>query len=110
MSQMHNTGDLEWDQHDRLQKALRVSGHTAGSLAEALGVHRNTIGNYLSGRTPIDKRTLMAWAMACGVPIAWLETGTVPGRGGGRGPGEGLPRHDSNVEPFGQMFSLVSAA
>lgn len=102
---MHSAEELAFDQLDRLQKAMRVSGQSAVSLAAALGVHRNTIGNYLSGRTPVDRRTLIAWAMACGVPLEWLETGQAPTNG--PGPGTELPRLDSNQQPFGSVFSQV---
>lgn len=73
-----DTADLSWNLHDRLHKSLRVSGHTALSLATVLGLHRNTINSYLSGKTAIDRRTLIAWAFATGVPLAWLETGDGP--------------------------------
>lgn len=62
MTQMHTTEELAFDLVDRLHKSLRISGHTSASLGAALGVHRNTVGNYLSGRTPIDKRTLRSAA------------------------------------------------
>ena len=66
---------LEWDLYDRLHKAMRVRGISTSELADELGVHRNTINNYLGGRSPIDRRTLVAWAFACGVPVRWLESG-----------------------------------
>ena len=92
MSQTHNAGStLEFDVYDRLRKAMRIGGHTAGTLAVALGVHRNTINNLLSGRTPLDRRTLLSWAVACGVPPTWLESGEMPGEGGPDGGGQVLP-------------------
>ena len=90
---------LGWDTLDRLRKAMRVSGHTPGTLADALEVHRNTISNYLSGRVQADRRTLLAWAMATGVPAEWLIDGKTPqpnGPGGSK-----LPRLDSNQQPCG---------
>lgn len=78
MSQVHDTEALVFDLHDRLHKSLRVSGHTTKTLGDALGVHRNTISNYLTGRTQVDRRTLIAWAFATGVPLEWLEHGTQP--------------------------------
>ena len=75
MSQMHEMSDLTFDLHDRLAKALRVAGMKPGDMARALGVHRNTIGNYLNGRTPVERRTLIAWSFATGVPLEWLEFG-----------------------------------
>lgn len=68
----------EWDQRDRLLKSMRVAHKSGAQLAVDLGVHRNTINNYLNGRTRPDRRTLIAWAMACGVSVEWLETGLDP--------------------------------
>ena len=75
MSQMHDAEALTFDLLDRLHKSMRVSGHSSGSLGRELGVHRNTISNYLSGRSPMDRRTLISWAFATGVPLVWLERG-----------------------------------
>ncbi|MDQ6524283.1 helix-turn-helix transcriptional regulator [Nocardioides sp. LHD-245] len=82
---------LEFDLLDRLAKSLRVSGMKPGDMAVAIDVHRNTIGNYLHGKTPMDRRTLIAWAFACApeVTVEWLETGAAPAGspdGGGDGP------------------------
>lgn len=76
-TQQHIVG-LDWDLQDRLHKAMRYAGLSTSELAEKIGVHRNTIANNLSGRTPVARRTLIAWALACGVPVGWLETGEVP--------------------------------
>lgn len=75
MSQMVDQPDLAFDLFDRLHKSMRISGHTATSLAAALEVHRNTVNNYLKGKTPMDRRSKIAWAFATGVPLVWLETG-----------------------------------
>jgi transcriptional regulator with XRE-family HTH domain len=75
MSQMSAKSDLAWDLRDRLHKSLRISGLTATAMSVKLELHRNTINNYLSGKTPIDHRTLVAWADAAGVPLVWLEDG-----------------------------------
>lgn len=78
MSQMpRGAAELEFDLLDRLRKSMRISGKDAGALAVDLGVHRNTVGNYLNGRTELDRRTLVAWAVSTGVPVEWLEHGTV---------------------------------
>lgn len=83
MSQMHSSpATLEFDLLDRLAKSLRVSDMKPGDMARALDVHRNTIGNYLSGKSPVDRRTMVAWAFACApeVTVEWLETGETPER------------------------------
>ncbi len=78
MSQEHIMGSVpEFDVIDRLHKAMRERGTSATRLAEDLGVHRNTINNYLSGKSRLDRRTILAWAMACGVSPVWLEHGTI---------------------------------
>lgn len=86
-------GSLEWDLIDRLHKSLRISGVSNADMAAALGVHRNTVSNYLRG-AKMDRRTLVVWALTCGVPLDWLTGGGPPG-------GDKLPRLDSNQEPAG---------
>lgn len=44
-------------------------------MADILGVSRNTVSNYLHGRTRPPQLTLRVWAMRTGVPLAWLVTG-----------------------------------
>lgn len=90
MSQMHDVDELEFVLTDRLLKSLRVAGMNATSMGAAIGVHRNTVNNYLSGRSPIERRTLIAWAFATGVPVGWLETGEYSTDPKG-GPNGGVP-------------------
>lgn len=85
MSEQPIHAELEFDLIDRLNKALRVSGKATGTLASDLDVHRNTISNYLHGRTRPDRRTLIAWSLATGVPLEWLEHGAISGGNGGPG-------------------------
>ena len=66
----------EWTLGDRLDKAQRVSGLTDAELMEALGVgHRNTLGNWKSGRSKPSRANVLVWAMATGVDFDWLWTG-----------------------------------
>jgi transcriptional regulator with XRE-family HTH domain len=99
----------QFDMADRLRKALRQAGLSVQDMAEYLGVSRNSVGNWINGRTAPTKPALMLWAMRTGVPFEWLQTGESPHRGG---PGEGLaeagassrsvlPRLDSNQKPAG---------
>lgn len=112
MSQQHNYGNVpEWDLHDRLQKALRVRDITPTELAKELGVHRNTINNYLAGRSPIDRRTILAWAMACGVSPVWLEHGSAaipPPSGGNDGFSSGDTRTGVWDRPRSRALELVA--
>lgn len=76
MSEPINSEDpLEFDQADRLRRALRISNTTVQEMAEELAVERNTVGRYINGRTRPNRSTLVVWAMRTGVPVAWLETG-----------------------------------
>lgn len=96
MTQTHMAALLEPDLVDRLHKSLRVSDKTALQLAGELGLHRNTLARYLSGRSVPDRRTLVAWALATGVPLRWLMEGVVP-RGGPND--DGWAPWDSNPQP-----------
>ena len=99
----------EWDMLDRLAKALRVGHKSGAQLARELGVHRNTINNYLNGRTRPDRRTLIAWAMSTGVPLEWLESGVVPGPPEEGGPGQGWAPWGSNPQPTDCGYSQLNA-
>ncbi|WP_213816271.1 helix-turn-helix transcriptional regulator [Glaciihabitans sp. dw_435] len=76
---------------DRLGKALHVADVTTTDMADYLGVTRNTISNYTSGRTPVKKQTLRLWALKTGVPLEWIETGEI-GETSPSGPG-GVKSH-----------------
>ncbi len=76
MSEMQEvTFDPQWDVADRLQKALRLAGMSAPEMARFLSVHRNTMNNWLNGKTAPNHRTLLLWSMKTGVPLPWLEGG-----------------------------------
>ncbi|WP_407705377.1 helix-turn-helix domain-containing protein [Actinomyces urogenitalis] len=75
-------------------------------LTEAMGVSRATVSNYETGFSSKPRKIVLnAWAMATGVPIQWIETGTVPGSGDDGSPdheagaSEKLLRLDSNQQP-----------
>lgn len=90
MSEMHARYEaLDWTLADRLAKALQYAGKSHQDMADDLGVHRNTISNYTSGRRPVDRRTKLAWSVATGVPFQWLDTGRLPGVEDDNGPDDG---------------------
>lgn len=62
----------------RLALALEAAEVSVAAMADELGVSRNTVGNYLAGRTTPPRPTLRVWALRCGVPFEWLWTGEVP--------------------------------
>lgn len=79
MSQQENPEiTLEWDVADRLRKSLRGSGVSVQEMADTLECSRNTVGNYINGRTSPDYPALRLWAMRTGYPIGWLRDGIEP--------------------------------
>lgn len=77
---------LAWDLPDRLRKALRVADVSVAEMAAELDVSRNTVGNYLAGRSIPPTPTIKVWALRCGVPYAWLKDGVEPEDGPDGGP------------------------
>lgn len=81
-------GVPQWTMGDRLGKSLDYAKLTVGEMADYLGISRNTVGNYIAGRTRVPKPTLTLWAMRTGVPKEWIESGESPFDTGG-GPDDG---------------------
>ena len=46
-----------------------------GVMADELGLSRETISNYMGGRTKPTRTVMIVWAMRCGVPLEWLLNG-----------------------------------
>lgn len=67
----------------RMALALETADLSISGMANHLEVSRNTVGNYIAGRTNPTVATLRVWALRCGVPFAWLRDGTVTPEGGG---------------------------
>lgn len=65
-----------WRAKDRLLRALDAGNVSVSEMADVLGVHRNTVSSYISGRTKAPKSVLRVWALRCGVPYRWLADGT----------------------------------
>ncbi len=63
---------------DRLRKAREQAGLGSAEFADTIGVSRNTVGNYEADRVTPRRIVLNAWALATGVPLAWLQTGESP--------------------------------
>ena len=82
----------------RLTIARQCVGLNQGQMAERLGVTTATVQRAESGQTKPRRTTYMAWAMATGVDLYWLETGKVPSPAGDGTFGECAIR-DSNPEP-----------
>ena len=94
---------LQFTKADRLSKSLAASGVSSQEMATALGVSRNTVSNWVNGRTEPQRRTdLITWSLRTGVPIEWIETGELknPPRPSGPGGSDGeCATRDSNPQP-----------
>lgn len=63
---------------DRLRKARTHAGLTVSELSERAGISEKTVNNYEGERVAPRRPSLIAWALATGVSLAWIETGKVP--------------------------------
>ncbi|MDU5380556.1 MAG: helix-turn-helix transcriptional regulator, partial [Actinomyces sp.] len=98
----------QFDRSDRLRKAREHAGLEQAQLAELIGVSRNTISGAERGANTPRRHVVMAWAMATGVPVEWIETGRVPRHDDG-GPDGRCAARDSNPEPADKASSVVMA-
>ncbi|WP_349867067.1 helix-turn-helix transcriptional regulator [Leifsonia sp. WHRI 6310E] len=73
-----STALLEWDTADRIRKAMRVRDMGSQELADALYVSRNTISNWIGGRTTPAGPAMLGLASVLDVPLEWLKTGKAP--------------------------------
>jgi transcriptional regulator with XRE-family HTH domain len=69
-----------WRMADRIRRALDHADIGVSELADQLEINRNTVGNWLSGRSSPRGRDLRAVARVCGVDPAWLEHGSESGQ------------------------------
>lgn len=89
---------------DRMRKSREVTGLDQTDFAEELGISRASVSNHERGVSHPRKIVLKAWALRCGVPLLWLETGEEvkanrPSPDGESLPVECTPR-DSNPKPI----------
>lgn len=107
MTQMIVAGRMpEWHQGDYLRKARESAGMSQAELAEVTGMSRRTVVRYESGEGVLRRPQMIAWAMATGVSLEWLQTGKGPHLDGPGG-GQRLPRLDSNQRPSDYMSAQV---
>lgn len=73
---MSAAGSLEtfslFELGDRLAKSRKKARISAADMAEILGVHRNSIGNYEAGRQTPSLGLVIAWAVITRQPLSWL--------------------------------------
>ncbi len=66
-------GDVpDWDLADRMRKALRHAGVTPGQMAGYLGVSRQSVSNWTSGRVEPSFQTVRLWSIRTGVDLEWV--------------------------------------
>lgn len=100
MAQMTVAGTVPaWTLPDKLRKAREHAGLSQSELQSLTGISRRTIVSYEGGGRAPRRPQLVAWAVATGVPLWWLE-------GDDGGPG-GRPRQDSNLQPTGWTLAQV---
>lgn len=76
---------FEFDLADRLRKTLRTRDISVQAMADHLGVTRNSVGAWMSGKRVPGRTTLRVWAAYVDAPLHWLETGVVPELGAEQG-------------------------
>lgn len=64
--------------HHRLWIALEEADIDVETMAGHLGVHRNTISNYIHGRSKPPASTVKEWARITGADLAWLAGDAYP--------------------------------
>lgn len=72
-------GGPQFQLKHRLALAMEIADVDRDGIATELGVHKNTVANYLRGETRPSRSVLRVWALRCGVPFEWLETGRSAG-------------------------------
>jgi transcriptional regulator with XRE-family HTH domain len=87
--------------------AMADAGISVQQMADYLGVERSTITRYTNDRGLVRRSVLVAWALATGVSLQWIETGEAPAPDGDGGPGEYGIR-DSNPEPAAMEHSTLT--
>ena len=68
---------LEMTYGERFMKARRLNGWTQQQLAERLGLDRKTVLGIEADKRRPKKSVVIAWSVVTGVPLEWLETGTI---------------------------------
>ena len=71
-----NAAVPDWTLADRLVRARRHAGMEQGELADAIGIARSSLSSYENGHRVPRRPVILSWAMATGVDLGWLQTGT----------------------------------
>ena len=84
MSTPTTTSAQDWipeQPHHRLARTIEAGLTTVDDMAKELGCHRNTVLNYINGRTTPRAPVFAVWALRTGVSRQWLLTGDVGEQG-----------------------------
>jgi transcriptional regulator with XRE-family HTH domain len=63
----------QWTVGDRMAKSRKAAGIPTAVMCDYLGIHRNSLNAYESGRKVPPRAVLRLWAMRTEVPLEWLE-------------------------------------
>jgi len=84
------------ERHERIARAIKVSGLKKGDIAAACGVANSAVTQWISGESKsLKPENLFALAKVTGFNAQWLAIG------------EGQDRIDSNVEPGPETKGLI---
>lgn len=100
---MYESGNVpQIEVRHRLRIAREFVGLEQKQLAALIGVSRTTVSNAETSATKPRRILLNAWALACGVPVSWIETGIQrdPPDDGGGGRLLGSRLTESNRRPI----------
>lgn len=76
-SERHND-TLTFELHHRLARTIEAGRTSVDDMAAIFECHRNTVLNYVAGRTAPRKRDVREWALRTGVSFDWLWEGIDP--------------------------------
>ena len=105
MTSAHNSGTVPTiEVKHRLRIAREYAGLDQDQLAVRMDVTRSTISNAEQGKVKPRRMTVNAWAMACGVPASWINTGEQPDQPDPDGGGSAADPDD----PDGMMGTIYN--
>lgn len=67
-----------WSRGWRMRRALQYADVSVQDMADYLEVGRDSIRRWTHDVTPVKRHVLVAWALATGVDLEWLEHGKEP--------------------------------
>ena len=102
-----------WTLGDRLRKARELASIGQVEFSKMTDIARSSIVRYEGDVSVPRRHVLLVWAMATGVNLEWLETGTAPVPEGTEAVGDFEPPAGIDPATFslhGHHLTLVGAA